>query len=1046
MTEAFVIREITDINQDAEKLVDMWRASDEQWPGTWSGGSEMTRQRVIDIFERDKNLFVYVAETGDKLVGYCSFNEREDDKGVGYVGLLNVQPEYQKKSLARKMLCRCVERCVELGFKQLTLDTWPGNLKSVPLYKKTGLFWVPDSSVYMRNFIPGILAMPCAKAYFEGHGWYESFQRALEQKEDDERWGGMKVFTYRWQAGDDMLTVWVDRESRTVTAVETNEWMVAAIASQIEPVKGLPTQMRWKLVNKRTKPMLVSLIVNGNDQLKIEHREALTVSPGQSIEVTARVDVASDAPEVRRGKAVPTVKSLCIIDGQVVELETGLRPRPAISVELSPRYVTLFPGVPKTVHLQLRSYMDKEVEATASLSPMPGLDLDWTERQTTVPAKSFAGLPVTLSAPQGGVYEIQATVYFNDNGSQGKALPQELVVFSLPAGGVLVHRGDAKQASPEVRVENEWTRLILESRGWMQIRTPYDDAELGGMRELVGPPFWPSELEDKEFDVDVETKDGRAIVALSAALDDHPGITVRRQVTLGAGPLIEIAHALVNNGTTAHTLQVLTFFEAGQRSGATIVLPLQGGIVESRISEFPAAEEDVSRMPETFAERWMAVTSRHGMLGTIWPETVVENQVGGWGVELIEAAVTCGPQQWTRAGRFYLYAGPGGWETVRRHARRLAGTDSVEEAIPVELRPLHDVRLEPTPLVALDDRVETTLVIDNLRARPLSGKAQLSLPEGVSSETTTFEITGATIKEPFKCALHLALPAEATAWQGEVALQAQLFDTRSAVPIIRLGDRSQVKVAQDGDTWRIDNGRTCFLVAPAFCGSVVAWNEDGVNHLLSPYPQQKTFGWMNDWYGGVMPLAMLDNEMPGKLHQETFVAQAIEQIDGRGLHWKGVRLSSALEREKLVGLAIDLDYVTVGKGNVLKLVYRLRNLTTAKRSLGFGWQCYWQPDGEWRHNVVRSAFVERKSTPWESWSEAGKWGMVTNAESGCSALLVSPYPWVRLVDWGDVGGHLGFFGGMNVSPMDMAERVCYVVLCDSVEKAQRYTWLKDYRE
>ena len=133
--------------------------------------------------------------------------------------MLNVQPDHQRQSLARRMLNRCTERCVELGYRQLTLHTWSGNLKSVPLYKKTGLFWVPDTTAHMRNYIPGILTMPITRPYFDAHDWYATFQCELAQKEDDERWEGLKVYTYRWAADGDGLTVWVDREARAVTAV-----------------------------------------------------------------------------------------------------------------------------------------------------------------------------------------------------------------------------------------------------------------------------------------------------------------------------------------------------------------------------------------------------------------------------------------------------------------------------------------------------------------------------------------------------------------------------------------------------------------------------------------------------------------------------------------------------------------------------------------------------------------------------------------------------------------------------------------------------------
>ncbi len=1034
--QEFILREVN-MPADAEKLAAMWRASDNQWPGTWSGGTEITPQWVIEFHEREKMLNTYIMEAvdGSAIAGFCSFHQPADEKDVGYVGLLNVDPNYQKLSLARKMLCRCVERSVELGFKQMTLHTWPGNLKAVPLYKKIGLYWIPDTSVHMRNFIPSILVMPCAKPYFDQHPWYETFDRLLDQKEDDERWEGMKVFTYRWRAGDDMLAVWVDRESQTLTAVETNDLFAAAIAGNIEPAKGLPAPMRWKLTNKKSKPMLVSLIASGSEHLQIEYRKALTLNPGESVELSAQVQIAADTPEVKKDKPVPAIKTLLIIDGQVIELATGLRPQPAVSIELAPKYVTLFPGVSKTVNLQLRSHLDREIEATVSLVPSPGLEANWSECKIDVPQKNWAGAPVTLRADQPGIYELQATVIFGD----GRTLPQALTVFGLPAGGVL-----AGQDGKNMRIENEWTRLIIEPRhGNTQIHLLKQNESLGHLHEIVGPPFWPSELEDKEYDIALQYEQGRAVATLTARLDDYPGLVLQRKVTMGAGPLIQVEYALGNTGTQTHTVQVQSRSAPSHNERITITLPLKGGIVQSRRSELPAADEDISKKPETLAECWVAQSSAHGTFGVIWTPGVAENEID-WGVTLLSPELECKPQTWTPAGRQYLYAGPGDWQAVRDYARRLSGVDETSEPIPAQTRAVYSVQLAPSPLVTLDDTVQAELSIDNLRARPLSGQARLSLPEGLSADQTAFEIAAVTVDAPFKQALNLTVPAQAAAHEGKVSLQTQLSDVEIAVPLIRLGSRSKVEV-QEGETlWTIDNGRTRFTVAPGFSGAMTAWTEANVNHLLSPYPEQKTFGWMSPWYGGITPLALHGGEMPGKLGNEAFTAQAVEQVDARGIAWTGVRVSCEIKREQLVGLAVDVDYLTVGGSNLLKLVYRLRNLTTAKRGIGFGWQTYWQLDGTWEHNILRSEDIERKPTSWDSWSEAGKWGLAVNGETGRTAILVSPYPSVRLVDWGDVGGHLGFFGGMQVEPSDTAERVCYLALCASPEEAKRYIPLQDY--
>jgi hypothetical protein len=114
-----------------------------------------------------------------------------------------------------------------------------------------------------------------------------------------------------------------------------------------------------------------------------------------------------------------------------------------------------------------------------------------------------------------------------------------------------------------------------------------------------------------------------------------------------------------------------------------------------------------------------------------------------------------------------------------------------------------------------------------------------------------------------------------------------------------------------------------------------------------------------------------------------------------------------------------------------------------------GWLTYWQLDGASTGNTLRSDEVERKHTPWNSWPVAGHWGALLNPQTGRTAVLVSPYPEVKLVDWGEAGGHLAWFNGLDVAPSSdqepgIVERVCYVVLCDTFDQAESYKWLKHY--
>lgn len=1036
--EEYIIREIN-MPADAEKLVDMWKTSDDQWPGTMSHGVEITTQWVTEMHERQKMRNVYVAETADRarIVGYCSLCERESEKNTGYLATLNVQPDSQGKSLGRRLVQRCVERCTELGFHMLSIGTWSANLKSVPTYKKCGYFWVPDTSVYMLNFVPPIRNLACAQPYFSRHDWYATFRRAIEQVEDDERWEGMKVFTYRWEEDGEALTVRVDREAQRLTAVEADAFSAAAIAGDIEPAKGMSTTMRWRVTNKLVHPMPLSLIASGTEHIKLDKRATLTVAPGETVEIDAAVDIALDTPDVKSGQPAPCVRTLFIIDGEVLELGTGLRPQKAVEVSTSPEHITLFPGVATTVYVQMHSHLAADVDATISLAPAPGLHIDRTEGSVTIPAKSFAALPVTLRADAGGVYPLVATVYFDG----GQTLPERLVIFSLPAGGVLADQGER-----ETRQENEWTRLVIKPKAGAMTLTSVQTGYLqASMREAAGPPYWPSELDEKEYAIALQKNDGRVTAILTADLNDHNGITLRREVTLGGGPLVEIGYALLNKGTTMHQLQLSRRAEIWQEDLVTLTLPLKQGLIQARYSELPAGTDDIPKQPEAFAERWGAFTSERGTLGVLWDDSIEENEFS-WSVALVSKPLACHPQQWTPAGTIYLHIGPGDWRAVRAHARRLAGQDGVPEPIPATARKVRDVRFEPSPLIALDDTITAKFVVDNLRNQPLEGQVHLALPGGVSANRVDFEVQDVRIDNPLAENVTLALPSQAAAYEVDALLCTRIDDARFPVPVIRLGHRGAVDVTEEDGAFIFDNGRTRFGVAPGFGAALFRWEENGVNHTLSPYPEVSMFDWMNPWYGGITPTAQRsgDHDFPGKLHREAFTGEVVALPDARGIPWRGVRVAADLQREWMLGLRVELDYLTVGNSNVLKVIYRVRNRTMARRNFNLGALSFWQPDGTSEHNVLHSDELERKPNPFIVWAESRHWASVTNGETGRTLIQVSPYPITRMIDWG-TGGHLSFFADVDVPPEGVVERVVYLALSPSLAEAKRYIPLKDVK-
>ncbi|MDF1513238.1 MAG: hypothetical protein P1S60_05470, partial [Anaerolineae bacterium] len=476
----------------------------------------------------------------------------------------------------------------------------------------------------------------------------------------------------------------------------------------------------------------------------------------------------------------------------------------------------------------------------------------------------------------------------------------------------------------------------------------------------------------------------------------------------------------------------------------TITLPLTQGIVQARKSEFPDAEDDVSKKPEAYAERWIATSSGKGTLGVLWEPGVAENEMG-WAFSLLTEKLSCLPQTFTEGAKFYVYVGSGDWRTVRRYACRLAGSDGEREDIPVLPRPVHNARFEPSPLVTVNNSVTPSLVVDNLRGKPLQGSLQIQTAEGVVFDRDQFTLEGLTRDKKLSEPVKIQLPPGPAVHTVNLKMETQIFDTQIPAPIVRLGDEQQVDIHL-GDRIRLDNGLSQFDINPAFTGALTSWIMDGRNHVLSPYPDVKSFGWMSPWYGGLTPMVISGGEedFPGKLYREKLDVEQIADRDRHGLSWYGVRLKTNLVREKLLGLDVALDYLTVGGSNVLKLVTSVQNNTTAERGMGIGWITFWQPDGSAEHNILHSHDMQRKPTPWYSWAKTGHWAAVTNSVTRRSAAMVSPYPEVSLMDWGDAGSHLGAIFDVHVPPSATVRRTVYLVLCDDLKTAKSYAVLKDY--
>ncbi|MFX1562984.1 MAG: GNAT family N-acetyltransferase, partial [Promethearchaeota archaeon] len=142
---------------DAESLAQCINDSEGGWPGGITSGVQHTAQHVMEDYKREDNITWLVAVSDGKVVGVSTLHPHYEDPEAAYLGFLNVSDAYRKKGFGRALLVESVRRVTEAGYRRLFLHTWAGNLNAVPVYKKTGFFWRPDTQVLMENYIPSVL-------------------------------------------------------------------------------------------------------------------------------------------------------------------------------------------------------------------------------------------------------------------------------------------------------------------------------------------------------------------------------------------------------------------------------------------------------------------------------------------------------------------------------------------------------------------------------------------------------------------------------------------------------------------------------------------------------------------------------------------------------------------------------------------------------------------------------------------------------------------------------------------------------------------------
>jgi ribosomal protein S18 acetylase RimI-like enzyme len=1066
---------------DAAAVAAMFNNSEEGWPGGFTGGVPMTAEHVLRQQREAQPLATFIAWEGDMAAGYCSLFDYPGERGVaGYVGLLNVATAFQGRGHGRDLLKAALQHCISLGYGRLDLHTWPGNMKAVPLYKKSGYVWVPESEVHMENYLPLLLGLPVLADFWAEADWYRAQVRDLSVKEDLYLTGKMRVYPYEFRHGERYVRATIDATAKGLTALETERWRVSCTVDDRRLVVGRPRTVRWEVENRTGRPLSLTLLAGAGAGLRLAREETVVVVDCHAAEAALSAEPDYQPPVF--GQRAPRVESLLLLDGLPIRLETGVEIKPPFEVRFEPRRVSLAPGRPRDVILQVHNNMAEAAAAHLALAPSPGLTVWPTESEQpsdaspsldlTVEGESYTGTVLRASAAVAGAHVLEVRTTATANGETFAMAPLHLLLpaagsgelVALTADGVDDEETEEDVRDREVRIEGPTYRLVVRLRqGRYHLEDALTGAHLAGGLVLVGPPFTWFAQSHVCHEATIERHDGALAVILRGRLPHLPDAMVEHELRLAPDGLLRLETALANAGHEDRQFQGAVWVWNNRGELPTIVLPTVHGLVASADVEFPDWGDLELQDPAVFSEGWIACQGDGRVVGLLWSE-VSRVEADRWRFQVVQDPDRLRPGERRVLSPLYVYAGPGDWRTVRGRWRGLVRPDVQQHDPPT--REVVELAAAPVPAALLAGASPNKVTLSNLANREAAGRLAIEAPDGWEISPAVHEVSGLRVRRPHEvevavrnmkrgpraAAVKAFLRTERTA---QVVFEGAVLDPGDTAGAV--ATRDETREAQR--VLVVDNGYLRFRLAPAFLGSVIALETvaDGVNHLLSAFPTPREFAWWRPWYGGLHAVIYSPGlgvfPGPTRLYEETFWAQEATQTGHDGRIWRGLTVRSMLRGKGLRGLELAATYLTLPGSNLLAARVAVCNHTAATLPVHAALVAYLQPGGTvdgaellldvaGRRRLLRGQRSEQVS--------ADGWLGVRNSRSGQTLALVcgAHEAGARVigVDCGALGAHVGARVTLRLGPGEEKGALSFLALARDEDEARAYRVLAGTQE
>ncbi|MHA2050260.1 MAG: GNAT family N-acetyltransferase [Promethearchaeota archaeon] len=1029
------VRSVAKNLEEAEKLavcLNQW-GDDDSWGGSF-GFTDWTAEKINNNwFINMKMIEQLIVDEGGIFQGYISFDNHLEDADAGYVPLLGVCPKAQSKGYGKALLLSVLKKTVELGKRRLELDTWAGNLRSVPVYKKTGFFWRKNTSAIMENYLPAVLGTPYFEDFFSKNDFYNTRELKIIQEPDDFIHETMQAYCYRFIENElNNLTVYVDCHAKDLSGFSYTEngktLSVQLIPNQHEIFLGIDKpELEIQVINQRDYPVHIRGNITGYMEIKdLSTKEVdFIVSPGEEKSVKIAVSLSPSA-ETYAPRQEPNKRTNCRIsahleiDNKICQLGCGWVPRDVFQIKLLKR--SLYFGknteeilVPVGFRNLTQDTIDGSLLITGDGLLKPYL-LDFTLKAESALEASIPIKRPVNSLSESWKWNLEFKVKRNSSFQMLPLISFHISCFTKTGAIAYINSKPEKEAV----IENEFLRLhfSMTPANWYSLRTIFDKKMDINLSILifgisVGRPF-PADSSEfilirSPFEV-VQRENGIALKQEFISKIEKPGLKVVRWIELDAGKKFVTTYYDLTN-TNENDDQVLTNVSVRNQFWRwrslirDITIPGKQGFIVADDPEF-LDEYDYPSKPEDFQEPWLACepqnTQELGLgFGVIWDPLEVERILitPEWGPSVEMISYDLKPGQTVRTGHYTLVVGHPAVRLTRKiwleefDGKATLNRERKHPGLSQKLMDFkigHDISLpdsnqSPFPSISFidldSDKIEFRAQYLVKRQTPIDIQVSLSSGLWPESKEIKFKLEEGKLS-------NILLPYSKTnnnqepyviPFKGTISLPLNIRNHNwIAVPY---HSKSQITLEKSEHHWVFSNKLMQFKTSNSHGASLFSANVGDTEELFfSRFPNKESFVWFSNFVGGFCPIAFI----PGTNLESPFFTnlwsepQLTKKDDWVGLQFS---LASATNDIRLKDMSYSMTYYMKPRSPLLWGSFSFTNNSRMTNTIEAGLNLYLQP-------------IKYIYNPWNYDFFIGKH---TGKRRGVYTII--PHNWV-ILDWG----------------------------------------------